>query len=343
MALVVTGMAESNIALVKYWGKYPSLQYLLPATSSLSMTLLGLGTRTRVSEAEVDSFVLRSSLSPTLESLPPSPQALLEQQAMQARVFQFVDRAAQRLTVVRRKALRIESVNSVPTASGLASSASAFAALTMALAGLWECELPMRLLSAIARDGSVSAARSMYGGFVELPASVNGEEVFAAPLELPREWPLKLVVAQTTERRKASLSREGMLHTMRSSCYYSAWLSDAVATFTTAKSALLARDLAKLGAAVEHSAYAMHASMWAAQPPLMYWNSTTFECIQAITQARKQGLNAYVTMDAGPHVKVLCEAEDEARVIESLQGIQGVISIRGYAMGSGAHQERSLT
>ena len=147
---MTTAWAHTNIALVKYWGKRdgatPGLN--LPATGSLSMTLDGFGTTTTVTldpDATADEFVLDD------EAMPADGESA-------TRVFEFLDLAAG--TSKRAKA-KVVSRNQVPTAAGLASSASAFAALALAAARAYRGAdtLGPRELSMLARRGSGGRAR----------------------------------------------------------------------------------------------------------------------------------------------------------------------------------------
>lgn len=318
-----TALANTNIAFIKYWGKLQgaaNLERNLPAVGSLSMTLDEIGTRTTVAEAERDGLVLNGV------ALAGEPLA---------KVSAFVDRVC-RLYSVPRRAVHVESHNTVPTAAGLASSASAFAALALATTRAFGIELSPQALSGLARQGSASAARSIFGGFVELAPSRGGEDVLASQLLDEHGWDVRLVVAKTTEAEKEVGSRQGMQHTAETSTYYPAWLASWELDFNTGKAALLARDLDKLGDAMEHSTLAMHATTMVARPPFLYWNGATVACIQAVWQLRRQGVRAYWTADAGPHVKVLCPPPDAPAVEKLLAQVPGVLGTAVHRPGKGA-------
>jgi diphosphomevalonate decarboxylase len=319
----VTALANTNIAFIKYWGKLPGADNLprnLPAVGSLSMTLADLGTRTTVAPADRDAFILNG--------------AAMDGEPLQ-RVVRFVDRVCQ-LHGTDRRPLRVDSTNTVPTAAGLASSASAFAALALAVTRAFSVELSLAALSGLARQGSASAARSLFGGFVELPGSRAGEEVLAAQLLDEHAWDVRLVVAKTSERAKDVSSTGGMQHTAKTSTYYPAWLATWEQDFTLGREALLARDLEKLGTAMEHSTLAMHATTMTARPPFLYWNGASVGCIHAVWELRKHGTLAFWTADAGPHVKVLCLPADAERVAAALAAVPGVIGTASHRPGRGA-------
>lgn len=310
--------ANTNIAFIKYWGKF-EVERNLPAVGSLSMTLDGLGTVTTVTPDEQDSVMLNGKLmaGETFD-----------------RVQKFIDLFC-RLTGTKRQKVAVTTVNSVPTASGLASSASAFAALTKALAAAYGLDWTPERLSGIARRGSASAARSLLGGFVVLPAS-EGAEVEARQLLDEKSFDVRLVVARTTKSPKEVSSRSGMTHTADTSTTYKTWLDTWRVDYDQGCDALLARDLPRLGEAMEHSTLAMHATTMTARPPFLYWNGATVECLRAVWDLRKDGLQTYFTADAGPHVKVLCRPQDVPRTQSTLRAINGVVEVMVHAAGGPA-------
>lgn len=315
-------IAHPNIALAKYWGKREDGERL-PSVPSLSVTLLGMRTRTRVrfdAALSADELVLAGAAA--------SAQAT-------ARVSALLDRV--RGASGRHEKARVESDNDFPTASGLASSASAFAALAAAAtaaAGLTYSEASM---SDLARRSSVSAARSVLGGFVELPAGCAGDVALAAvSVAPPDHFPLRIVVAITREGPKDVGSTEGMLHTTRTSPFYPAWVAHAPSLCARVRAAVLARDLEALGAAAEQSALCMHASALAAAPGLIYWTGATVEAIAEVRRLRARGLAAWATIDAGPQVKVLTTPGDEEAVTRALSAVPGVLRTIATRPGPGA-------
>ena len=315
----VRATACSNIALVKYWGKRTGVpaELNLPAVGSLSMTLDALRTETELEGGSegADAFELDDR----------------EVAGDEARkVFRHLDRvwaAAGRKTP--RPAARVRSWNRFPTAAGLASSASGFAALTVAAARAFEAELPVEVLSSLARQGSGSAARSIFGGFVRLDAgsAPDGSDCRARPIVGAEHWPLTLLVVQTTAGRKPIGSTDGMERCRQTSPYYPAWVETSKADLDAAEAALRARDLPALGRVVEHSCFKMHACMMATDPALLYWNPTTVAVVQEAWRAREDGLPGFVTIDAGPHVKVLCEPTTAPALTERLRAVPGVLGV----------------
>jgi diphosphomevalonate decarboxylase len=310
-------LAHSNIALAKYWGKLDTTENL-PATPSLSLTLDGLTTRT---EVRFHPSLARDE--GTLDG------RVLEGEPLR-RVSALLDRA--RALAGSELRARVDSANDFPTAAGLASSASGFAALALAATRALGLELSTGAVSALARASSASAARSLYGGFAALGAGAREAEA-VAPAD---HWDLRLLVVVTVKGPKAIGSTAGMQHTARTSPYYPAWVASAPSVYERVRRAVLARDLEALGTAMEHSALLMHASMLGADPAIVYFAPVTLAVLAALRELRAAGTLAYGTMDAGPHVKVLCAATEAARVTEALAGVSGVDRVIACAPGPAA-------
>jgi diphosphomevalonate decarboxylase len=318
-----TAIAHPNIALAKYWGKR-AFGHNLPAVPSLSVTLAGMATRTTV---RFDAALASDELV-----LGGAPADARRASAMLDRV-----RAASGVSL----RARVTSDNDFPTASGLASSASAFAALAVAAcaaAGLsWSTEEQ----SDLARRSSVSSARSLLGGFARLREGRPGDERLAAEPVAPADhWDLRVVVAVTHEGPKAVGSSEGMQHTVETSPYFPAWVDHAPSLCARVRDAVLARDLDALGVAAEESALAMHASAIAAAPGVLYWSGPTIEALAEVRRLRARGVGAYATIDAGPHVKVLTRAADEAAVALAMERVPGVLRTIRAEPGPGAYVVR---
>jgi diphosphomevalonate decarboxylase len=321
----VTARAGTNIALVKYWGKRDAALNL-PATGSLSLTLGGLGSETRVRFAPDASEDGRDLV------LVGGVQA---EPAFADRVSRFLDLVRARATLTWPAA--VSTVNSVPTAAGLASSASGFAALAAAASQAAGLPLGAEELSALARRGSGSAARSIFGGFVEmLPGTQrDGSDAHARLLLPPEEWDVRLVVALTARGPKELGSTVAMDHTAATSPYYAGWIASVAEDLREARAAITTRDLERLGAVAERSALRMHACAMAAAPAVLYWNGGTVEAIRAVRALRAAGTLAYFTIDAGPHVKVLCGAADAEVVEAALRAVPGVEGTLLAAPGPG--------
>lgn len=311
-------VAHSNIALVKYWGK-SDVRLNLPAVPSLSLTLDALKTRTEVHFDKAlctDEVTLDGSLVSGHE---------------QARVVALLDRVRTLASIDTRA--RVVSTNDFPTAAGLASSASGFAALAVAASAAAGAQVSTETLSAMARQSSASAARSLYGGFVNLLA--NAEH--AVPVAPPDHWNLRLLVAVTETGRKPMGSTEAMETTRRESPYYAAWVSHAPALYHEAEAAVLQRNFSALGECMEQSTLMMHASMLATRPAILFMTEATWSVVRHVRQLRSEGLPCYFTIDAGPHVKVLVEAQHANEVGAALSRLQAVRSVISCGPGPGAH------
>ena len=293
---VATAVAHPNIALVKYWGKRDRALNL-PAVPSLSVTLDGFATTTTVrwgagaDRVEVDGRLLEG--------------------AEAGRVLRFLD-----LVDPARPPVEVHSRSNFPAAAGLASSASAFAALALAATAAAGQQPSPQALSVLARRGSGSACRSLWGGFVvwRRGERADGLDSHGEPLAPEGHWDLRIVVAVISEGRKAVGSTEGMVRTEQTSPLFPAFVQAADDRLERARRAVLDRDLPALGEQMERSTYEMHATMISAWPPVRYWRPGTLATLQAVDELRAAGTLAYCTMDAGPNVKVLCRAEDAAAV-----------------------------
>ena len=285
--------APANIALAKYWGKRDRALNL-PVNGSLSISLGTLGTHTTIRAAANDRITLNGTDAAADSTL-------------HRRTFAFID-------LWRRGAaqpLHVESTNTIPTAAGLASSASGFAAL----ARYWQLDLPEGDLSALARLGSGSAARSLWHGFVKWERGTrdDGRDSIAAPIA--SDWQeLRIALVEIDSGAKKTASGDGMNHTTATSPLYAAWPATAQADLAAIEAAIHARDFSALGSVAEANALAMHATMLAARPALCYLQAQTLTTLHRLWQARADGLEIYATIDAGPNVKILCRARDEAAV-----------------------------
>ena len=321
LGAAITARANVNVALVKYWGKRDA-GLNLPATGSISLTLDGLWVESRCAfvMGVADGCVIDGASAPSNEV---------------TRVLRFVD-------VVRCQAglearAQVTTTSGVPKGIGLASSAAAFASLALSTSRAAGLQLEPPALSALARRGSGSAARSIFGGFVEWHRGerADGHDSFATPLLDRTAWDIRMVVAVTSTARKAVSSREGMQRAAASPLY-PAWIETAERDLAEARRAITTRDLEALGLVAEHSALKMHAIGLAARPPLLYWLGATVECVHRIWALRSEGVRGYVTIDAGPQVKVLCEPADAPKIAAALGDVPGVERVLTCVPGAGA-------
>lgn len=314
-----TARACANIALVKYWGKRPGVLNL-PAAGSLSLTLAALVTETTVT---FDAELERDELE--LDGRP----------ADVTRTTRFLDLVRELASSHARA--RIVTRNEFPTASGLASSASGFAALAVAATKAAGVTLQPRALTQLARRGSGSAARSLFGGFVRMHAGDRDEDAFAEPIASPLLDRVRMVIAVVGGGlAKAHGSRDAMEHVAATSPLYAGWLQTVPLDLVAVEAALASGDLARLGTVVEANALAMHASAIAARPAVIYWQPATLALLAAVRTLRGNGRAAWATIDAGPHVKVLTTIDDADHVARALAGVEGVTATTVSAPGGGA-------
>jgi len=319
----VTARASSNIALVKYWGKRDPLLNL-PAVGSISVTLEKLFTTTSV---HFDPALKHDEIFINHKTAP-APAA--------SRVSAFLDLIRQQRGITTRACVR--SDNNFPTGAGLASSASAFAAL--ALAGTHACGLKSstRQLSELARRGSGSAARSIYGGFVEMHRGkrADGRDAVAVQLAEPDFWDLRLVILVTTPAEKKMSSGAGMIGSEKSSPYYKEWVRGSINDLKEMRQALLNRDFQKVGELAEYNCLKMHAVAMTNRPSLIYWNERTIAIMHRICELRHSGIPVYFTIDAGPQVKVLTLPEYAGKIQKAFQDSPLVHSILESGLGPDA-------
>jgi diphosphomevalonate decarboxylase len=316
-----TAVAHPNIALVKYWGKRPGTPNI-PAAPSLSITLDGLTTRTTVTfDARFDADVV----------------ALNGKRVDDARVIACVDRLRKKASCDQRA--RIETTNDFPTAAGLASSASGFAALVTAVDGALALDLSAEQRSVEARIASASAARSIHGGFCALDGhGVDSDSWIATALDADPGW-LEVVIAICTTAAKRVSSSEGMRRSALTSPYYDRWRVETKLDFDLARNAVERRDFEKLALVSEASCLKMHAVMLTSLPALHYWNGATLACIAAVDELRARGVPVFFTIDAGPQVKAVCQRGVGEQVATALRALPGVVETRLVGLGAGARLE----
>jgi len=315
-----TARANANVALVKYWGKRDE-ELNLPATGSISLTLRGLSV-----EAEV-SFGAGVEDTVVIDDAPPTPDD-------RGRVIHFLDLV--RAATGRRAPAAVRTRSTVPRGAGLASSAAAFAALAAAAVRAAGATWTPEAISALARRGSGSAARSVFGGFVEWTAgeAPDGSDSIGRQLAPPEAWDVRMVVAIVSRAPKAVSSRQGMARAVRSP-FYPAWLDTTPRDLAAARAAIEARDVEALGEIAEHSALKMHAIGLGARPPLLYWRGPTVECVRRVWELRATGTPAWVTIDAGPQVKVLTTAATAPVVAEAVGRVPGITEVLTCEPGGG--------
>jgi diphosphomevalonate decarboxylase len=327
-------IANSNIALIKYWGNRDNA-LRLPANGSISMNLGGLFTRTRVAWS-VEGGARRKERGE--DSLMINGRAVAGEGLR--RVGAFLDLVRSMAGVDWRA--EVVSENNFPAGAGIASSASAFAALALAAVRAAGLELDEAALSRLARRGSGSACRSIPGGFVEWRAGAGEADSFAASLAPPEHWDLADCIAIVSAEHKATGSTAG--HALAAtSPLQAARVADAPRRLDLCRRAILGRDFDALAAVAELDSNLMHAVMMTSAPPLFYWQPATLTVMQQVCAWRRGGLPVCYTIDAGPNVHVItegAEAGKAAGLLEAIPGVQKVL--RAPAGGPARLIEESL-
>jgi diphosphomevalonate decarboxylase len=303
-----TAIANPNVAFIKYWGNRDNT-LRLPSNSSISMNLDGLYTRTTV------------SFQPSL----PYDELIINGHEVMGH---GLDRISYILDIIRGMAniherAEVMSENNFPSGAGIASSASAFAALALAGSKAAGLNLGGPELSRLARRGSGSASRSIPGGFVEWQAGTSDEDSFAFSIAEPGHWDLVDCVAIVSASHKKTGSTEG--HGIAwTSPLQAARVADAPRRLEICRKAILERDFITFSSIVELDSDMMHAVMMTSTPQLHYWKPASLEVMSSVRQWRADGAPVCYTVDAGPNIHVICPATEAQTVEKRLQEIQGV-------------------
>ena len=304
-------LAHPNIAFIKYWGVIDEKRKL-PANDSLSMNLGCLSTQTTVAfdpQLEADTLTLNG--------------AVISGKGLN-RVQRFLDR----LRVMAGESLhaRVESKNNFPIGAGIASSASAFAALALASTAAIGLPLTEQELSSLARFGSGSASRSIPGGFVEWHTDPQTGESYAASIAPADHWDLIDCIAVLSEGHKPVGSEAGM-ERAATSPLQAARIQDAPRRMDLCRKAILDKDFAALAAVTELDSNLMHAVMMTSDPPLFYWHPQSLAIMKAVKTWQSQGLPVTYTLDAGPNVHLICLKSALAGILSRLRQFPAVIDV----------------
>jgi diphosphomevalonate decarboxylase len=331
----VTVTAPANIAFIKYWGA-TDLKRAIPHHPSISMTLKECCSRTTVEhrdEGEHEIYLLHEdgSLQPATGSFHQRAAAHLD------RMLEWAGRSG---------SFRVETRNSFPAAAGMASSASGFAALTLAAAEALGVELAPRERSELARrSGSGSASRSVFGGYVEWPAAAweegSGDDCYAEVLAPAEHWALADVIALVETGPKDVSSLDGHRRATTSP-HFARRLELIPERLERTRRAIRERDFPTLGVVIEEDAIELHLIAMSSQPPIFYWKPATLAVLEAVRALRQEGLPAYSTMDAGANVHVICEAAHSAAVAATLAKVPGVVGVIEDRVGPGPRMETGV-
>lgn len=304
----VTAKAPANIAFIKYWGRKDE-KLRLPVNNSISMNLSGVFTVTTV------------EFLPRLKSDEIGMVGEKLNKEGKERIITHLNRI--RGLAKLKTFAKIKTKNNFPKGTGIASSASGFAALTLAATSAAGLKLSQKQISILARQGSGSACRSVPDDFVEWKAGSSSETSYAYSLYPPDWWGIKDIIVIIGEASKKVSSSEGHI-LAESSPFYRQRILGMEEKVKNLKEALKERNFEKFGEILEEETINMHAVMMTSSPALFYWLPKTMEIILKCQEWRDGGIPVYFTIDAGPNVHLICQGENEEKIIERLRRIKGI-------------------
>ncbi|GEP18738.1 diphosphomevalonate decarboxylase [Pediococcus argentinicus] len=305
MSELLTGHAKAhtNIALIKYWGKADS-NLILPTNDSISLTLDEFYTETSVK--------FRSDLKQNILTINQKQQPTDKLKRVNRIIKHFSDMWD------GPKFAEITSDNHVPNSAGLASSASAMAALAGATMKATQTQLSLKELSSVARLGSGSATRSIFGNFVHWHRGHDHDSSYAEPLESPADFKINMLTVVINDQPKRISSTNGMSNTAQTSPFFKEWTNTANQAIDEMKQAIRFGNFSKIGEMAENNAMQMHATTLSSNPPFTYFEPDTLKVLQIIQQLRHDGIECYATIDAGPNVKIICQNNNLKQIKNSL-------------------------
>ncbi len=325
---VSTAIATPNIALIKYCGKRNE-RLILPTNSSISMTLdEGLNSVTSVvfsKKLVSDQFYING------EKQDLNNKDIKERFAVMDMLRQIAHVDAHALVV---------SKNSFPTASGLASSASGICAMVKATSVALNIGQSPKDLSIIARQGSGSSCRSLFGGIVKWNRGKkeDGSDSFAEQVFNEQHWPdLVDIIAISSSSRKKVSSRSGMKQTVANGILYKSRLAYVEDAAKRLIEGIKNRDFEITGQIIMRDSNNMHATMLDTYPPIMYLNDVSKEVISAIHELNdtEGKIVAAYTFDAGPNAQIITTKKNKNKVMSSLKEINEIPNIITSAQGKG--------
>lgn len=336
MAKEITCSAPVNIAVMKYWGKRDK-KLILPTNSSLSVTL--------------DQNDLKSTTTARLLDTPDTPDrlwlngfeqvitedsrlgtCLSELRRCKRQIEEKEEKSnssdtSESYVPESRRALLIASENNFPTAAGLASSASGFAALTFTIAKLYDLPISLTDLSKIARQGSGSACRSMFGGFVEweMGSSKDGSDSRAIQVAGKSHWPdMEALICVVSDRKKGTSSTSGMDATVETSQLLKYRIDRMPERMSQIKDAIKDKDFDTFAQFTMEDSNQFHAVCMDTRPPIFYLNDISFAIISVIeelnrsSKADQGGYIAAYTFDAGPNAVIYAPKRNMRKIINAI-------------------------
>ena len=297
-------IAPSNIAFIKYWGKKDEI-LKIPENGSISMNLSNLLTTTSVefSSDFKEDLVTINSKNDLKES---------------ARVIKFLDLIRKKTNIFLKA--KVVSKNNFPNGTGLSSSASGFAALTIAASKAVGLNLSENELSMLARQGSGSACRSIPDGFVEW------DSTFAESLYPPDYWKIMDVVAIISNEKKDISSTDGQKLASTSPFFKvrQEKISEKILKF---KKTLKEKNFTEFGNIIEQEAIELHAIMLTSMPSLIYLRPASLELMMLVKKWRSEDLEVYFTVNTGQDIHLIVEEKNSQELVNKLKKIKEVKNI----------------
>ncbi|TFK44153.1 GHMP kinase [Crucibulum laeve] len=321
-----TASAPVNIACIKYWGKRDT-KLILPTNSSLSVTLDQDHLRSTTTSRADPSFEKdRLWLNGKEEEIKDGGRmstCIKEMKRLRKQEVEDKNPAEPKLSSF---SVHISSFNNFPTAAGLASSASGFAALVSSLAQLYQLPVSPSTLSLIARQGSGSACRSLYGGFVawEMGSAVDGSDSLAIEVAPQSHWPdIHALICVVSDDKKGTSSTSGMQRTVETSPLLQHRINHVVPQrMKDISTAILARDFDSFARLTMADSNQFHAVALDTEPPIFYMNDVSRSIISLIVEynrlslAAGGGYKAAYTYDAGPNAVIYAPKENIKEIIQ---------------------------
>lgn len=301
----ITAVAPSNIAFIKYWGKKDQ-SLRLPENGSISMCLSGMKTITTVEfdkSYKIDQIIYNQHLEDNT-----------------------LNRAVAHLEKIRNLArvtthAKVQTITDFPSGTGLSSSASGFAALTLACSGALDLRLSERELSIIARQGSGSACRSIPDGFVEWLDGNTSQNSYAYSIFPSDYWDIYDIVAVVSLDRKEVPTTEGMSQ-VRKSKFFEKRLEGMKNKIIRCKKTIKDRDFTQFGELIESEALEMHAVMLTQSPPLIYWTTGTLILMRLVQMWRQNNLECYFTLNTGQNIHIMVKSAEKDQLISKLHDLE---------------------
>lgn len=318
----ITVQASSDVALVKYWGKKDKV-LRLPANGSISMILDSLQSITTVEflpNLKRDEVIIGGEV----------------EEGETSRVVKHLDRiralAKSNHLIKEDVFAKVVSENNFPKSTGLSSSGSGFAALTMAASKAIGLNLSEKELSILARQGSGTACRCVCGGFVEWLDGETSDESYSLSFAQADSFPIRDLVTIVSEDKKKLSSTEG--HDLaESSPFFKARQEKIKEKLLNVKKAILDKDFATLGELVETEALEFHSILLTSKPNILLFYPGTVEVMQAVRKLRETGVPVYFTINTGFNVHVLTLPQYQESVRQTLQKLSAVKKIISSGVG----------